>query len=59
MAVAAAVAAQLLHPRVARAARPGRVDVRGALVLGVGLTLPLFAISEANTGAGGARGRSG
>ena len=27
---------------------PGRVDVRGALVLSAGLTLPLLAISQAN-----------
>ena len=27
---------------------PGRVDVRGALVLGVGLTLPMIAIARAN-----------
>ena len=27
---------------------PGRVDVRGAIVLGLGLTAPLLAISEAN-----------
>ena len=40
-------------------AHAGRVDLRGAAVLAVGLVMPLIAISEANTGAGRARGRSG
>ena len=35
---------------------PGRVDVRGAVILGVGLVLPLYAIGEANAwGWGSAR----
>lgn len=33
---------------------PGRVDVRGALVLAVGLTLPLIAVARANTWGWGA-----
>lgn len=47
MAVAAAGAAQLLIPE-SPVRTPGRVDVRGALVLAVGLTAPLMAIAEAN-----------
>jgi EmrB/QacA subfamily drug resistance transporter len=45
--VAAAAAAALVPESPVRS--PGRVDVRGALVLGVGLAAPLFAISQANT----------
>jgi EmrB/QacA subfamily drug resistance transporter len=47
MAVVAGVAAQLLIPESPRRS-PGSVDVRGAAVLAVGLTLPLVAISRAN-----------
>jgi EmrB/QacA subfamily drug resistance transporter len=47
MAAAAAVAAALFIPE-SPVRMPGRVDVRGALVLGAGLTLPLIAISEAS-----------
>lgn len=48
MGAAAAVAAALFIPE-SPIRTPGRVDVRGALVLGVGLVLPLIAISQANT----------
>ena len=41
--------------RSRRSARPGRVDVRGAVVLGVGLVLPLIAISQAHIWGWGAR----
>jgi MFS family permease len=44
----AAVAAQLLIPESPVRA-PGRVDVRGALILAVGLALPLYAIAQANS----------
>jgi MFS family permease len=47
MALAAALATQLLIPE-SPVRTPGRVDLRGALVLAVGLVLPLFAISRAN-----------
>jgi EmrB/QacA subfamily drug resistance transporter len=43
----AAVAAQLLVPE-SPIRTPGRVDVRGAVVLAAGLVPPLFAISRAN-----------
>jgi MFS family permease len=43
----AAVAAQLLIPE-SPVRTPGRVDIRGAAILGVGLALPLYAIAEAN-----------
>jgi EmrB/QacA subfamily drug resistance transporter len=48
MAVIAAVAIELFVPE-SPIRNPGRVDIRGAVVLGVGLALPLFAISRANT----------
>jgi EmrB/QacA subfamily drug resistance transporter len=48
MAVIAAVAIELFVPE-SPVRNPGRVDIRGAVVLGVGLALPLFAISRANT----------
>jgi EmrB/QacA subfamily drug resistance transporter len=47
VAALAAVAAQLLIPE-SPVRTPGRVDIRGALILGVGLALPLYAIAEAN-----------
>jgi len=47
-AAAAAVAASVLVPESPNRS-PGKVDVRGAVVLGVGLVLPLLAISQANT----------
>lgn len=46
MALIAAVATQALIPE-SPVRTPGRVDVRGALVLAVGLTGPLLAISQA------------
>lgn len=46
-AVIAAAAALLWVPESPRRS-PGRVDVRGALVLAVGLAIPMYAISEAN-----------
>ena len=46
-ALVAALATQLLIPE-SPIRSPARVDVRGALVLGAGLTAPLVAISEAN-----------
>jgi MFS family permease len=45
--VACAVATQLLVPE-SPVRTPGRVDVRGALVLAAGLVPPLYAISRAN-----------
>jgi MFS family permease len=48
MALVAAAAAAVLVPE-SPVRSPGRVDVRGALVLGVGLAAPLLAISQANT----------
>jgi EmrB/QacA subfamily drug resistance transporter len=48
MAAAAALGAQLLVPE-SPVRTPGRLDVRGALVLAVGLVLPLTAISQAHT----------
>jgi EmrB/QacA subfamily drug resistance transporter len=47
MGVVAAVGAQLLVPE-SPVRNPGRLDVRGAVVLGVGLVLPLVAISQAH-----------
>ena len=47
VAARAAVAAQLLVPE-SPVRTPGRVDVRGAAVLAVGLVPPLYAISRAN-----------
>ena len=47
MAAAAAVLSQLLIPESPHLS-PGRIDVRGAAVLAVGLALPLLAISRAN-----------
>ena len=47
MAVVAAVAAHFLVPESPNRT-PARVDYRGALVLAVGLTLPMYAISQAN-----------
>src|SRR4051794_2148801 len=47
MGVAAAAAAQLLVPE-SPIRSPGRVDVRGAVVLGIGLVLPLVGISQAH-----------
>ena len=47
MAVVAGVAAQLVIPE-SPVRTPGRVDVRGALILAVGLVLPLYAIGQAN-----------
>jgi MFS family permease len=44
----AAVAAELLIPE-SPVRTPGRVDVRGAAILGIGLALPLYAIAKANT----------
>ena len=55
MAVIATVAAELVIPE-SPVRSPGRVDVRGAVILGVGLVLPLYAIGEANAwGWGSAR----
>ncbi|MEA2458365.1 MAG: hypothetical protein QOC95_1337 [Thermoleophilaceae bacterium] len=47
VAALAALAAQLLIPE-SPVRSPGRVDIRGAVILGVGLALPLYAIAEAN-----------
>jgi EmrB/QacA subfamily drug resistance transporter len=47
MAAAAAVLTQVLIPESPNRS-PGRIDVRGALVLALGLTLPLLAIARAN-----------
>jgi EmrB/QacA subfamily drug resistance transporter len=47
MAAAAAILTELLIPESPNRS-PGRVDVRGAAVLAVGLTLPLLAIARAN-----------
>jgi EmrB/QacA subfamily drug resistance transporter len=47
VAALAAVAAQLLVPE-SPVRTPGRVDIRGAVILGVGLALPLYAIAQAN-----------
>jgi hypothetical protein len=55
MAAAAAVLTELLIPESPNRA-PGRVDIRGAVVLGIGLVMPLVAIARANAwGWGSAR----
>jgi EmrB/QacA subfamily drug resistance transporter len=55
MGLTAALAAQLLVPE-SPIRSPGRVDIRGAVVLGVGLVLPLIGISQAHVwGWGSAR----
>jgi MFS family permease len=48
VAVMAAVAAELLIPE-SPVRTPGKVDIRGAAILAVGLALPLYAIAQANT----------
>ena len=48
MGAAAAVASEFLVPE-SPIRTPARLDLRGAAVLGVGLTLPLLAISQAGT----------
>ena len=48
MGVLAAAAVAALVPE-SPVRRPGRVDLRGAAVLGVGLVLPLVAVSQANS----------
>ena len=48
MAVIAAIAAELVIPE-SPVRTPGKVDVRGAVILGAGLVLPLYAIGEANS----------
>src|SRR3954447_13979076 len=48
MAAAAAVSTELFIPE-SPVRTPGKVDLRGAAVLGVGIILPLLAISRANT----------
>jgi EmrB/QacA subfamily drug resistance transporter len=47
MAAAAAVAIEVFVPE-SPVRNPGRVDIRGAVVLGVGLVLPLVAVARAN-----------
>jgi EmrB/QacA subfamily drug resistance transporter len=47
MAVVAAVLTQILIPESPNR-QPGRIDVRGAVVLAIGLVLPLLAIARAN-----------
>jgi MFS family permease len=47
MAVVAAVLTQILIPESPNR-QPGRIDIRGAAVLAVGLVLPLLAIARAN-----------
>ncbi len=47
MAGIAAVAAQIFVPE-SENRTPARVDYRGAIVLAIGLTIPMFAISKAN-----------
>ena len=55
MAVIATVAAELVIPE-SPVRTPGRVDVRGAVILAAGLVLPLYAIGQANAwGWGSAR----
>src|SRR5688572_30139267 len=55
MAAAAAVLTQLMIPESPNR-QPGRIDLRGAAVLALGLTLPLLAIARANAwGWGSAR----
>jgi EmrB/QacA subfamily drug resistance transporter len=53
MAAAAAVAIELYIPE-SPVRTPGKVDFRGAAVLGVGLVLPMIAIARANTWGWGA-----
>ncbi|WP_199223969.1 MFS transporter [Conexibacter sp. W3-3-2] len=48
LAVVSAVGAQLLVPE-SPVRSPGKVDLRGAAILSVGLVLPLFAVSRATT----------
>src|SRR3954453_13072459 len=48
MALIAAVAAELMIPE-SPVRTPGHVDLRGALVLAIGLCAPLLAISQANS----------
>ena len=48
MAALAALATEIFVPE-SPVRTPGKVDIRGAAVLGVGLALPLVAISRANT----------
>ena len=48
LSIAAVVTTLLLVPE-SPLRSPGRVDVRGALVLSIGLVLPLFAVSQATT----------
>jgi EmrB/QacA subfamily drug resistance transporter len=48
MAVVAAVSAAVFVPE-SPVRTPARIDIRGAIVLAVGLTLPLVAISQAHT----------
>src|SRR3954470_18339048 len=47
MAVAAAILTEIFIPE-SPYMTPGRVDIRGAAVLGVGLVLPLLAVARAN-----------
>jgi EmrB/QacA subfamily drug resistance transporter len=47
MAAAAAVLTQILIPESPNR-QPGRIDIRGAAVLALGLTMPLLAIARAN-----------
>jgi len=47
MSAAAAVAIELFIPE-SPVRQPGKVDIRGAVVLGVGLVLPMVAIARAN-----------
>jgi EmrB/QacA subfamily drug resistance transporter len=55
MAAAAALLTELFIPE-SPFRTPGRIDIRGAAVLGVGLVLPLLAVAQANTwGWGSAR----
>jgi EmrB/QacA subfamily drug resistance transporter len=53
MSAVAAVAVQLFVPE-SPVRTPGRIDLRGAAVLGVGLVLPMIAISRANVWGWGA-----
>ncbi|WP_202124525.1 MFS transporter [Actinomadura physcomitrii] len=48
MAVAAAIAAEILLPE-SPVRTPGRVDIVGTVLLGVGITAPLIAISQATS----------
>jgi EmrB/QacA subfamily drug resistance transporter len=53
MSASAAVAIELYIPE-SPIRTPGKVDVRGAVVLGIGLVLPMIAIARANTWGWGA-----